>query len=82
MHSANAYITPADQFSGRDNKIHSVSIISLHLPEITQRDQIKWEPHLGKLKFTLMVGKPLTTHRSLKRFCRFFVPDKNSLSNE
>ena len=58
LHSANAYITPADQLAGRDNKIHEerrkkILVARLKRKHNVLRDEIK----LNKLEYKLTSQK-------------------------
>jgi len=58
LHSANAYIAPADQLAGRDNKIHEERRKKIHVARLKRkhnvlRDEIK----LNKLEYKLTSQK-------------------------
>ena len=58
LHSTNAYITPADQLAGRDNKIHEERRKKIHVARLKRkhnvlRDEIK----LNKLEHKLASQK-------------------------
>ncbi len=58
LHSANAYITPADRLAGRDNKIHEERRKKIHVARqkgniSVLRDEIK----LNKLEYKLTSQK-------------------------
>ena len=58
LHSANAYIAPADQLAGRDNKIHEERRKKIHAARLKRkhnvlRDEIK----LNKLEYNLTSQK-------------------------
>jgi len=55
LHSANAYIAPADQLAGRDNKIHEERRKKIHVARIKRKQNaLRNEIKLNKLEYKLI----------------------------
>ena len=58
LHSANAYITPADQLAGRDNKIHEGRRKKIHAARLKRKQKaLRNEIKLNKLEYKLTSQK-------------------------
>jgi len=58
LHSANAYITPADQLAGRDNKIHEERRKKIHVARLKRiQNTLRNEILLNKLEYKLTSQK-------------------------
>ena len=58
LHSANAYITPADQLAGRDNKIHEERRKKIHVARLKRKQNVlRDEIKLNKLEYKLTSQK-------------------------
>ena len=58
LHSANAYIAPADQLAGRDNIIHEERRKKIHVARIKRKHNVlREEIKLKKLEYKLISQK-------------------------
>ena len=58
LYSANAYITPADQLAGRDNKIHEERRKKIHVARLKRKQNaLRNEIKLNKLEYKLTSQK-------------------------
>ena len=58
LHSANAYIAPADQLAGRDNKIHEGRRKKIHAARLKRKQNVlRDEIKLNKLEYKLTSQK-------------------------